>query len=164
METPQPLEQHHWLLQLLGDWAYDHECNMGPDQPPMKCSGTQTTRALGQLWILTEITGAMPNGDEARSVITLGYDPAQERFVGTFVSSCMTHMWPYRGMLDAARKVLTLDSEGPSFSGDGTMAKYQDIIEIVDRDHHTMTSQLLGPDGQWVRFMHGTYRRTGAAK
>ena len=129
----------------------------------MQCAGQQTTRALGQLWILTEITGAMPNGEEARSVITLGYDPAQECFVGTFVSSCMTHMWPYRGTLDSARKVLTLDSEGPSFSGDGTMAKYQDIIEIIDRDHHTMTSQLLGPDGQWVRFMHGTYRRSGAA-
>ena len=60
--------------------------------------------------------------------------------------------------------MLTLDSEGPSFSGDGTMAKYQDIIEIIDRDHYTMTSQLQGPDGQWVRFMHGAYRRTGAAK
>lgn len=164
MEIPKPLEQHQWLLQLLGDWSYEHDCDMGPDQPPMKCSGQQTTRALGQLWILSEMTGALPNGESSSSVITLGYDPAQERFVGTFVSSCMTHLWPYRGTLDAARKVLTLDSEGPSFSGDGTMAKYQDIIEIIDRDHYTMTSQLQGPDGQWVRFMHGAYRRTGAAK
>lgn len=164
MEIPEPLEQHQWLLQLLGDWSYEHDCDMGPDQPPMKCSGQQTTRALGQLWILTEMTGALPNGESSSSVITLGYDPAQERFVGTFVSSCMTHLWPYRGTLDAARKVLTLDSEGPSFSGDGTMAKYQDIIEIIDIDHYTMTSQLQGPDGQWVRFMHGAYRRTGAAK
>lgn len=80
------------------------------------------------------------------------------------MSSCMTHLWPYRGTLDAARRVLTLDSEGPSFAGDGTMAKYQDIIEIIDRDHHTLTSQYQGTDGQWVRFMHGIYRRTGTAK
>jgi hypothetical protein len=132
---------------------------MGPDQPPMQASGEQITRSLGQLWILTELTGKLPNGESAQSVITLGFDPAQQMFVGTFVSSCMTHLWPYRGTLDAAQRVLTLDSEGPSFSGDGTMSKYQDIIEIIDHDHHTMSSQILNADGQWIRFMHGTYKR-----
>ena len=42
----------------------------------------------------------------------------------------MTHLWVYDGALDAAGKVLTLDAEGPSFTGDGTTAKYQDVIEI----------------------------------
>jgi hypothetical protein len=54
----------------------------------------------------------------------------------------MTHLWPYNGTLDAAGKVLTLDSEGPSFSGDGTMAKYQDIIEFIGDDHRTLSSQI----------------------
>ena len=70
-----------------------------------------------------------------KSIITLGYDPAKQRFVGSFIASCMTHLWPYEGTLDATGKVLTLDSEGPSFSGDGTTVKYQDIVEIVDDDN-----------------------------
>ncbi len=134
---------------------------MGPDQPPMKSSGKQTTRALGKLWILGEITGTFPDGTDALSVITLGFDPVRNRFLGSFVSSCTTHLWPYDGSLDDARRVLTLDSEGPSFSGDGTMAKYQDIIEIIGPDHHTMSSQILNSDGQWIRFMHGAYHRSG---
>lgn len=43
------------------------------------------------------------------------------------------------------------------------MAQYQDIIEIADRDHHTMSSRLLGPDGKWAGFMVGRYRRAGQA-
>jgi hypothetical protein len=162
MQTPEPQEQHRWLHQLVGEWTFEHECNMGPDQPPMKCAGKQSTRALGELWIIGDITSSLPDGSPGQSVITLGFDIARLKFVGTFIASCMTHLWPYEGSLDASGKVLTLDSEGPSFSGDGTMARYQDIIEILDRDHHTMTSRVQSADGTWTQFMHGTYCRSGA--
>jgi hypothetical protein len=58
--------------------------------------------------------------------MTLGYDPAKKRFVGSFVASMMTFLWLYDGELDAAQKVLKLDAEGPSFAGEGKMAKYVD--------------------------------------
>jgi hypothetical protein len=159
MQPPEPQPEHQWLQRLIGDWTYEHECVMGPDEPPMKSSGRQTTRALGGVWILTEIVWDAPDGNEVRSIIQLGYDPQKQRFLGSFISSCMTHFWPYCGTLDGEKKILTLDSEGPSFADEGATAKYQDIIEIISDDHHTMTSQYLAPDGQWVRFMTGQYRR-----
>jgi Protein of unknown function (DUF1579) len=67
-------------------------------------------------------------------------------------------MWTYSGSLDEAGKVLALDAEGPSFTGEGT-AKYQDRIEFVDDDHRILTSQMLGDDGEWYRFMTAHYRR-----
>ena len=91
--------------------------------------------------------------------MTLGYDPVLKHFVGTFVASVMTHLWVYHGSLDAAGKVLTLDTEGPSFSGDGKMVKYQDIIDFVSDDHRTLSSQGLGADGKWSQFMKAHYRR-----
>jgi hypothetical protein len=72
----------------------------------------------------------------------------------------MTHLWIYNGSLDATGRILTLDAEGPSFAGDGAMAKYQDIIEFENDDLRTLSSQILGPDGQWFRFMTACYRRT----
>ena len=132
---------------------------MGPDQPPSKWTGRETVRLLGRLWTIGEGAGEMPGGGESQSIMTLGYDPQTQRFVGTFIASVMTHLWPYNGTLDAAERVLTLDSEGPSFAGDGTMAKYQDIIEFVDDNYRTLSSQLLGPDGKWVPFMKAHYRR-----
>ena len=91
--------------------------------------------------------------------MTLGFDPQTKRFVGTFIASAMTHLWPYRGSLDASGTTLTLDSEGPSFSGDGTMAKYQDIIEFVTKDHRTLTARVQSADGSWQQFMTAHYRR-----
>lgn len=38
------------------------------------------------------------------------------------------------GALDAAGKMLTLDTEGPSFTGDGSLVPYLDIIEIESDD------------------------------
>ena len=47
---------------------------------------------------------------------------------------------------------------GQAFDGSG-MGKYQDILEIVDRNHWILRSQLLGDDGQWHPFMEGHHRR-----
>lgn len=162
MQLPEPQDQHRWLLRLVGEWSSETNCSMGTDQPSVTIAGTMSTRPLGGLWILGEMVGGMPDGGEARSIITLGYDPQAGRFVGSFVSSCMTYFWSYQGSLDAAGKVLTLDAEGPSFSGDGSMAKYQDIIELVDQNEFRLGSQFLGPDGNWVRFMASVYRRRQA--
>lgn len=157
MDMPQPQSEHQWLQRLVGEWTYEHECIMGPDQPPMKATGIDTVRSLGGLWMLCEGKGEMPGGGTATSIMTLGYDPAKKRFVGTFIASIMTHLWIYEGTLEG--NVLTLDCEGPSFAGDGTMARYQDIIEFKSDDHRTLSSQVLGADGKWNRFMTAHYRR-----
>lgn len=163
MEIPQPQKEHQWLQKLVGEWTFESECSMGPDQPPMKSTGKETVRSLGGLWTIGEGEGETPCGGICQSIMTLGFDPQSKRFVGTFVVGVMTHLWPYNGTLDAAEKVLTLDSEGPSFADDGTMSKYQDIIEFISDDHRTLSSRFLGPDGQWVPFMKGHYRRKGAS-
>jgi hypothetical protein len=100
----------------------------------------------------------MPDAGPMKSVMTLGFDPAKGRFVGTFIATGMTHLWTYSGSLDDAGKVLALDAEGPSFTGPGT-SKYVDSIELVDDDHRIMTSRILMEDGNWVQFMTARYTR-----
>lgn len=159
MQTPEPQPEHLWLHQLIGEWSTESECSMGPDVAPMKTTGREVVRSVGKLWTIGEGTGAMPEGETFNSVMTLGFDPAQKRFVGSFVASVMTHFWPYLGVLDASGKILTLDSEGPSFGDNGSMAKYQDIIEFVTPDHRTLTSRVQSADGTWQHFMTAHYRR-----
>jgi hypothetical protein len=159
MELPQPQKEHEWLKRLEGTWSYEHDCSMGPGQPASKATGTETVRSLGGLWYLCEGRGEMPGGGPATTLMTLGYDPARKRYVGTFIGSMMTHLWTYDGGLDASGKVLTLDTEGPSFTAEGKMTKYKDIIEFKGDDHRTLTSQALGDDGKWHQFMTAHYRR-----
>jgi hypothetical protein len=158
MQIAEAQREHRWLQRLVGEWVVEGECNMGPDQPPMKTTGKETVRSFGRLWIIGEGSGDTPDGS-CDSMMTLGYNPQTKRFVGTFIASAMTHLWPYNGSLDSADKALTLDSEGPSFTGAGMMVKYQDIIEFINDDYRTLTSQVLGEDGQWQPFMKAHYRR-----
>ena len=155
----EPTSEHHWLEKLVGDWTSEMEATMAPDQPPMKSSGTESVRSLGGLWTLGEGRGEMPDGKPALTLMTLGYDPAKKRFVGTFIGSMMTHLWQYEGTLDAARRVLTLDTEGPSFSGGPDLVRYKDVIEFVDDDHRTLSSSVEGPDGKFTKFMTVHYHR-----
>jgi hypothetical protein len=155
----EPQKEHEWLHGLIGDWEAEMECVMAPGEPPMKSKGSESVRSLGGLWTLGEGTGEGPDGSTATTLMTLGYDPERKRFVGTFVASMMTHMWIYEGSVDSSGKVLTLDTEGPTFTGDGKMAKYQDIIEFTSPDHRTLTSRVRGEDGEWRQLVTAHYRR-----
>jgi Protein of unknown function (DUF1579) len=159
MQIPEPTPEHQYLLQLVGDWDLESECKLGPDQPPSKSTGTQSTRALGSFWTLGDMDTAGPHNSRMKSLITLGFDPQRGKFVGSFVSSCMTYHWLYEGYLDDQQRILTLEAEGPSFAGDGSMAKYQDIIEVIDQDTYLFRSQYQNGDGRWTEFMRGKHTR-----
>jgi len=156
---PEPQKEHAWLHRLIGDWSFKGECIMDPAEPPVQSVGEVTVRSLDGLWILCEGISDALDGTPVPSVITLGYDPQKQRFVGSFVAGCMTHLWIYDGALDETGKVLTLDTEGPGFSEDGALAPYQDIIEIESDDHWMLKSRMRGDEGQWIQFMTAHYRR-----
>lgn len=155
----EPQKEHQWLQQLVGEWTSEAECSMGPGQPSTKSYGTERVRMLGGVWMVGEGQGEMPGGGTATMIMTLGYDPQKKKYLGTWIGSMMTHMWHYDGEMDAEGRILTLSAEGPSMAGDGTMAKYQDIIEIKSKDHRTLSSRVLRPDGTWNHFMTAHYRR-----
>ena len=155
-----PQQEHEWLHKLVGDWTCEGEAETGPDKPKARWKATEVVRSLGGMWTVAEGTGEMPGGGTAQTIMTLGYDPQKKRFVGTFVGSMMTNLWVYEGSFDPSGSVLTLDTEGPAMSGDGRITKYQDIITITSDDERTLSSVMLGDDGQWHQVMTATYHRT----
>lgn len=155
----EPQKEHQWLQKLVGEWTYETEATMAPGKPPEKFTGTESVRSLGGVWVLCEGRCEMPGGGTGTTIMTLGYDPMKKRYLGTFIGSMMTHLWVYEGELDAAGRVLTLDTEGPSFTAEGKMTKYKDGIEIKSDDHRVLSSQALGDDGKWHGFMTANYRR-----
>ncbi len=154
-----PQKEHAWLQQFVGEWTYEHEALMGPDQPPMKATGTESVRSLGGLWVLAEGQGEMPGGGTASMVMTLGYDPQKQRYVGTWIGSMMTHLWVFEGELDADERVLTLNAEAPSMASEGKMTQYKDVTEFKSDDHQVLTSHILSDNGNWQQFMTANYWR-----
>jgi hypothetical protein len=157
MHIVEQQQEHKWLQQMVGNWTYESETLMGPDKPPMKSSGTETVRAIGDFWILAEGQGLMPDGEPATMTITVGYDTDLKKFVATWFGSMMTRLWVYECFKEG--NTLNMDAEGASMLGDGTTAMYRDSMEIVDADNRVFRSQMRNPDGSWMQFMTMQYRR-----
>jgi len=157
----EPQKEHLWLQRLVGEWEMTGDgCGGGGDA----VMGTERVRSLEGVWVVGEGSMRMPDGSPASSLLTLGFDPARGRFVGTWIGSMMSHLWVYDGVLDEAGTTLTLDTEGPRFSPDGKaggMARYQDVISIDSAGDRLLTSRMLGEDGVWHDFMSARYRRIG---
>jgi hypothetical protein len=161
MAPPEPATQHRWLEQLVGEWSFEGECPAGPDKPAEKVSGTETYRKLGDLWVVGEGEGDAPGGVPTSSMITLGFDPAKDAFVGSVVCSMMNYLWIYTGgSLDADGKALTLECVGPNFiANDGSMTEFQDIFTFESPTHRTLTAMMKMADGEWIQLMQNHYHR-----
>lgn len=157
MPKVEPQREHEWLQQLVGEWVSEMAANDQGKEFVM--TGTQTVRAVGDIWIVGEGRDTSGGADCGTSIISLGYDPQKQRFVGTWFGTMMTNLWVYEGTLDADERVLTLACEGPRFTDPAVLAPYTDVIEIKDKDTWTLSGRTKGDDGQWVTFCTTTHRR-----
>lgn len=149
-----------FLEALEGEWSVVAQATLGPGQEPLRMESVEVARLLGQKWLVSENTGSTPDGTPVTSILTLGYDPFRERFVGTYVSSMQTHLWSYHGQLDDAGTTLTLETEGPILGDPTRVTSYREVIEVVSADRRVTRSMILGPDGEWFEFAVAEYRRT----
>lgn len=157
LQTMVPQKEHQWLQQLVGEWRYETEA-IKEDGSSEKAMGTETVRSLGEFWVVAE--GEMAcQGEMAKTMMTLGYEPYNHRYVGSWVGSMMPHFWCYEGELDIDESVLTLTAEGPNMSAEGTVATYRDTIELKSAEHRVMVSHMLGDDGKWQKYLTVNYRR-----
>jgi hypothetical protein len=158
-KMPEPTKEHIWLQQFVGEWETEAEITMDPSQPPMKGKGTESVRALGGFWVVGEGTGTMEGmPGTMKSVLTLGYDPAAKKYIGSWIDSMTSTYWKYEGSVDASGKTLTLDTEGPCPMKPG-LVKFKEVTEFKDKDHRVFTSSILGDDGKWTKMVTVNYRR-----
>jgi hypothetical protein len=157
-EMAQPRDEHKKLEQFAGEWIGECKMEMPGQDEPMVCSGTETSRMMGGLWLVA--TGeSTTEGMEGESMITLGYDPKKGSYVGTFVCSAQDYIWHYTGKFDDTGKKLILSTEGPSMLEPGKTAKYEEVLETVDADHKTFSSSIQLADGKWQELMKMNYTR-----
>ncbi|HOF42172.1 MAG TPA: DUF1579 domain-containing protein [Candidatus Hydrogenedentes bacterium] len=159
-EMPKPTAEHEWLKQLVGEWETEATITMGPGAEPITHTGTETVEAIGGFWVMGRNEGICTlDGSPFTGIMTLGYDPAKEKYVGTWVDSMNSHLWTYEGTVDAAGKTLTLETEGMSPANPEETCKFRDVMELKGRDERVFTSSFEGPDGEWMKMVAIKSRR-----
>lgn len=156
--SAQTSEPTDFLEALAGEWSVVSDAKLGPGQDPVRTESHEVARMIGGTWLVAESTGTA-RGAPFTSILTLGWDPVEERFVGTWISGRQTHMWTYRGSLDPSSARLTLETGGPIMGDPGRIARYREVIEIEGPNRKVMRSMILGPDGEWFEFQRADYRR-----
>jgi hypothetical protein len=156
---PVPVEaEHEWLAQLAGDWSVSGEADMGPEMGKVNMDWVDRTRMFGDYFVVSDVAADF-DGTRWNGRMTLGWDPAQQAFVGTWMDTTNHYLWHYQGSLDASRAKLTLAAKGPSMMDPTQMANYRDVVEILGPNSKRLSSWIQGPDGQWTEFMTATSTR-----
>lgn len=157
-EMAKPTKEHELLGQFAGEWDVTTEIVGVPGVDSMKCTGTESAKLIGGFWLVGQGQASV-EGMPMTSVLTLGYNPATKKYIGTFFCSTDSTLWSYVGTMDSSGKKLTLETEGPSPLDPTKKAKYREILELKDPDHKTFTSYMLGDDGKLTKFVTMEYQR-----
>jgi hypothetical protein len=142
-----PAKEHQWLHHFIGEWDSEVEVFHEPGKPPLKGKGTETSKALGAFWVVSQGESEIM-GMKFSSALTLGYDPKKKKYIGSWVDSMGSHFWTYEGTVDASGKNLTLHTEGPCPMEPGKLCKFREVTEIKDKDNRVFTSWVVGDDGK----------------
>ncbi len=155
-EMPKPQKEHEWLKQLEGEWTAKVQAAGWEGGEGFESTGTESVRSIGGFWIVAENKGNMM-GTPFTGLLTLGYDLNKGKYVGSWIDSMTSYMWTYEG--EVKGNTIMLNSDGPNPENPSERIKFQDSIEIKDKDHKVFTSKMLGDNGEWHTMMTITYTR-----
>jgi hypothetical protein len=156
----EPIEQHNWLKNLIGEWDVKYEMIMEPGGEPVHSSGTEVVEDFGGLWSLAKGAALTPDEQPFTYYQILGYDVTFHEYRGCWFADVSSHLWKYQGEMSPDQKTLTLNCEGPHMTKDNTSAMYRDVITLIDDRTRRQDSFFQDEEsGEWVPMVTATFTR-----
>ncbi len=154
-----PTEQHKVLKKDVGTWDATVKVWPMPDAEPMESKGVEKNRLLkGGLWLITRFEGEVI-GMPFIGMGTFGYDPAEKKYVGTWIDTMTPHMMITKSDYDEKTKTMTGISETRDvMTGEKYNAKM--ISRYSDDNTRVMEMHRKGEDGKEWKVMEINYKRS----
>jgi hypothetical protein len=143
--VPSPTAEHKILAADEGTWdAAIKSYPNGPDSEPMVSKGVEINTVLaGGLWVASTFRADF-GGMTFEGRGQYGYDPAQKKYVGTWIDSMSPALSVLEGSYDAKTKTLT-------YTGDGVCPK--DGSKLAQR---MVTTTKADGSREFTLYMTGT--------
>lgn len=148
-QQPQtPGKEHERLKQLEGTWETTLEAG------GMKNKGTTVYKmGIGGMWLVGDMESTL--GDAKYNGKSLdSYDAAKKKYVSLWCDSMSGSPMVFEGDYDAAKKTMTMTTEGPG--PDGKTTKWKSVTQMPDND--SMHFSMFVADGKEPMFTV-TYKR-----
>jgi hypothetical protein len=143
-QLPQVSDEHKFLHKDVGTW--DAVMKIFPQEgaAPVESKGSEKNELLpGGMWLISQFKGEV-FGVPFTGVGTIGYDPIEKKYVGTWVDSISPHLTVMKGEYDAAKKTMTSIAEVRDFrTGEVTQSKH--ITRYID--DNTRTFEIHSKEG-----------------
>lgn len=133
----------------------------GEDGKAMQSKGVSVVKlACGGFWLFDDFSLPDFMGGPFSGHGVTGYDPAKDKYVGTWVDSMTTSIMSIEGSYDKAGKVLTMTGMGTG--QDGKPTKNRLVTTWNTADSFVFEMFVTGADGKEASIMTITYTRRAA--
>lgn len=149
------LEQHKMLKMDEGVWDARITLWSDPDAEPTVSNLKETNIMVGELWSLGRLQGKIGDIDYV-GWATLGYDPVQKQYVGTWIDSLTPTITHMSGTYDPKSKTLTLLYH--TLGQDGQKINRKNIMIYKDQNTRDFTMYVKTGEA-WVKSMTILYKR-----
>jgi len=154
-----PNEAHQVLAAFEGKWNYTGSFWMSPEAPAQEMTGTtENTMIYGGRFLKQTIEGPWM-GETFEGLGYTGYDNIKKTYQSVWLDSMGTGLMTVSGSYDAATKTLNQSGTNSCPLTGETDRKGRSEWTVVDADHNTYTSYLMGPDGKEFKSMEIQYPR-----
>jgi len=158
MEYSTPGENHKGLEYFAGKWNAVSKMWMKPGEKPMESKGTSFSKMImGGRYLKTYTSGNMMGMDFTGFSIE-GYDNFKKKFVGYWIDSNGTGIFPFEGTLDASGKVRTVKATWDDIMTGGTH-DVRMVTTIIDKDTYKFDMYMKYPGAPEFKSMEMTYSR-----
>ncbi len=158
MEYATPGKLHKSLEYFAGKWDAVTKYWIKPGDKAMETTGTSSAKMImGGRYLKTQNSGKMM-GMEFTGLSILGYDNFNKKFVGVWLDSNGTGLFPYEGTLDTTGKVRTDTATWDEIISGGTH-DVRMVTTIVDKNTYKFEMFMKYPNVPEFKSMEMIYKR-----
>ncbi len=150
-----PLEEHKMLKMDEGVWNAKLTMWKTPGAEPIQSDLIETNTMLGDLWSIGKMEGNI-SGTDYVGFATLGYNPIQKKYVGTWVDSVTPEITQMIGNYKPKSKTLTLYYSITDY--EGKQEKRKNIMVYKDKNIREFETFVLKND-KWNKSTEILYTR-----
>lgn len=153
-------DEHAVLQQDVGVWDAEMKMWMAPEGgEPMPAKGVEENVLMaGGSWLLSDFEGNF-GGQDFTGRGQFGYDPQQQKYIGTWVDSMSPYMMTMKGTYDADSKTLTMFGENTNPQTGQPMYTKAETRYVSDNER-VMTMYMGGEDKDDEYWKHMEIRYT----
>ncbi len=156
--APQASDEQKLLQKDVGTWDAAVKLWPVPNAQPIESKAVEKNELLpGGLWLVSRFDGDF-GGVKFVGVGTVGYDPVEKKYVGTWIDNMTPHLMVIKAEYDPATKLLTGIGQGRD-AATGKESTTKQVSRFLDDNTRVFEMFSSDPDGKEFKMMEITYKR-----